>query len=72
VPEGREEVLKSRISAIFKELQETASQNKDKEFLLHRYRALVSELLEKLVEDRKGCVAECLLIIIRFQDGRIV
>ena len=69
LPRAREEVLKSRISFVFKELQEVASQNKDRELLLQRYRALVSEILEKLAIAEDDCVAECLAIIIRFQEG---
>lgn len=71
LPRARGEVLKSRISLI-QELQEVASQNKDREFLLQRYRALVSEILEKLAIAKDNCVAECLAIIIRFQEGRRV
>ena len=66
---GREIVLKERISSLFRELQGLASENKDREYLLQRYRALISEILEKLVLEDKGYVAECLAMIIRFQEG---
>lgn len=66
---GREHVLKERISSLFRELQGLASENKDREYLLQRYRALISEILEKLVLEEKGCVAECCAMIIRFQEG---
>ena len=65
---GREQVLKERISSLFRELQGIASENKDREHLLQRYRVRVSEILGKLVLEDKRCIAEWLAMIIRFQE----